>query len=139
MAPSQFHLTEGNPNPNPNPNPIPDPNPDPNLTALSAPSDGRFPITLLSGISGSGKTVLADSICDLTSSRATYIVIRNKLSDGANWSPERVRQELEAAAAHFQCLSADQAKGHVLMLTPGHVSIPLVLKTLVTDAEITSK
>jgi len=98
-------------------------------------NEQRIPITVLCGVSGSGKTVVADSMVAVTEDKVEWSVVRNKPADGVQWQVQAVCEQLMAFASQ----TPDEKRSkRVLVLTPGHVQMPIVMQTLCCHPELSS-
>eukprot|EP00658_Telonema_sp_P-2_P003351 TRINITY_DN11232_c0_g1_i4.p1 TRINITY_DN11232_c0_g1~~TRINITY_DN11232_c0_g1_i4.p1 ORF type:complete len:830 (+),score=175.84 TRINITY_DN11232_c0_g1_i4:117-2606(+) len=90
-------------------------------------SDSRIGITVLCGVSGSGKTSIAESIMSVTAENLDWLLVSNSLQDGLAWQEESVCESLADFAA--QPPTEGRTK-QVMVISPAHVSMAKVMRTL---------
>jgi len=94
--------------------------------------DTRIPLTVLCGVSGSGKTAIAESIINVTEDSYDWLVVRNSLAHGAALRLEAISEQL----AEFAAQPVGSKPKRVLFITPGHTTMPQLMHVLCTNADI---
>eukprot|EP00741_Cyanophora_paradoxa_P004524 tig00000808_g4393.t1 len=102
----------------------------PPLPRDPAPTRGRIPVTILTGVPGSGKTGLGQLLVKLSSGEARWVTAQAALEEGVAFDARALEERLLRVAASAAAPRSDPRPFRVLYVTSGYTELVEVARVL---------